>query len=51
MLSSCTESGALVPLFGRPLTRELAYYALWRSSAHKRTVSLFLKWLVWVNYQ
>jgi LysR family glycine cleavage system transcriptional activator len=47
LLRDDIAAGALVPLFDRPLTRPLAYYALWRKGAvQNRKAAKFLKWLM-----
>ncbi len=46
LLKDDIAAGALVPLFDRPLTRPLAYFAIWRKGAvQNRKVTSFLKWL------
>ncbi len=46
LLKDDIASGALVPLFDRPLTRSLAYFAIWRKGpVQNRKVASFLKWL------
>ena len=47
LLKDDIAAGALVPPFNRPLTRSLAYYALWRKGAvQNRKAAKFLKWLM-----
>jgi len=46
LLQDDIAAGTLVPLFDRPLTRSLAYFAIWRKGAvQNRKVPSFLKWL------
>jgi LysR family glycine cleavage system transcriptional activator len=46
LLKDDMAAGTLVPLFDRPLTRSLAYFAIWRKGAvQNRKVTSFLKWL------
>ncbi len=46
LLKDDIAAGTLVPLFDRPLTRPLAYFAIWRKSAvQNRKVTSFMRWL------
>ena len=46
LLKDDITAGTLGPLFDRPLTRPLAYFAIWRKGAvQNRKVASFLKWL------
>ena len=46
LLKDDIAAGTLVPLFDRPLTRPLGYFAIWRKGAvQNRKVTSFLKWL------
>jgi LysR family glycine cleavage system transcriptional activator len=46
LLKDDIAAGTLVPLFDHPLTRSLAYFAIWRKGAvQNRKVASFLKWL------
>jgi LysR family glycine cleavage system transcriptional activator len=46
LLKDDIATGALVPLFDRPLIRSLAYFAIWRKgSVQNRKAARFLKWL------
>ena len=46
LLKDDIAAGTLVPLFDRPFTRPLAYFAVWRKGAvQNRKVASFLKWL------
>ena len=47
LLKDDIAAGTLVPLFDRPLTRQLAYFALWRRGAvQNRKAAGFLRWLI-----
>ena len=47
LLRDDIAAGTLVPLFDRPLTRPLAYFALWRRGAvQNRKAAGFLRWLM-----
>jgi LysR family transcriptional regulator, glycine cleavage system transcriptional activator len=46
LLKDDIAAGTLVPLFDRPLTRPLAYFAIWRKSAvQNRKVTSFMRWV------
>jgi DNA-binding transcriptional LysR family regulator len=46
LLKDDIAAGTLVPLFDRPLTRPLAYFAIWRKSAvQNRKVRSFMRWV------
>ena len=46
LLKDDIAAGTLVPLFDRPLTRPLAYFAIWRKGVvQNRKVTSFLKWV------
>ncbi|MEI9805603.1 MAG: transcriptional regulator GcvA [Pseudolabrys sp.] len=46
LLKDDIAAGTLVPLFNKPLVRDLGYYALWqKSAARRRSINAFLKWL------
>ncbi len=47
LLKDDIDAGTLVPLFGRPLTRQLAYFVVWRKgTVQNPRVASFLNWIM-----